>query len=154
VPPTAKRGRRTEGRKAVHTPLEFYLKLPQDLYRAGRKNKARLDYIRTMPPRTKDETWDMKIFERGGQTFVDSKSGGLSLFNFRNPQFGPFWWKIPKGTPLPADLHISLDDTPRKAHFTVRPLVDMRLDVFLGKLRELEVMAVPCFLDERNSEAI
>src|SRR5258705_1220252 len=49
-PPIRSQSSYGRGRKegtAVHTPLEFYLTLPVDLFRLGRKNRAKLDYIRT-----------------------------------------------------------------------------------------------------------
>jgi hypothetical protein len=136
----------------MHTPLEFYVVLPCDLFRLGRKTIAKMDYIRTTPPRTEEESWDIRIKENG---LVDAKSGGLSLFNFRNPRFGVLWWKIPKGTKLPPGLHVSLDEggSPGKRHFTVRPLYDMSLETYLEKLRELEPFAVPCFLGATDEKA-
>jgi len=93
----------------MHTPLEFYIKLPEDLFRLGRKSKAKMDYIRTTPPRPEDGKWDVRLIKQDGIDYVDSKSGGLSLFNRRDQGFGDLWWKIPKGTELPEGLHISFD---------------------------------------------
>ena len=39
----------------MHTPIEFYIKIPKDLFRAGTPTKPKFDYIRTMPPRTDDQ---------------------------------------------------------------------------------------------------
>jgi len=141
----------------MHTPLEFYVTIPQDLFRLGRKTKAKLDYIRTTPPRNMDtERWDIKIYEYNDVEYVDAQSGGLSLFNYRNPNHGNLWWKIPKGTKLPTGLHISLDEGGKKGerHFTVRPLSNMPLNVYLKKLSELETAAKPCFLSKPNTRAI
>ncbi len=138
----------------MHTPLEFYVKLPEDLFRLGRKTKAKMDYIRTTPPRSEESKWDLRIFKRDGKDYVDSKSGGLSLFNYRNPSLGSLWWKIPKGTNLPVGLHLSLDKggVEGKSHFTVRPLYDMPLEQYMEKLRELELSTSPCFLGATNSD--
>ncbi|WKE64630.1 hypothetical protein PVT67_13255 [Gallaecimonas kandeliae] len=139
----------------MHTPVEFYVTLPADLFRSGTKSKAKFDYIRTMPPRTDDQTWDIRIYDKNGVQFVDARSGGLSLFNYRNPRFGNFWWKLPKGTKVPSGLHISLDDGGRdgKHHFTVRPLMDMALTTFIEKLKALESQAIPSFLSASNEKA-
>ncbi len=138
----------------MHTPLEFYVKLPEDLFRLGRKTKAKMDYIRTTPPRPEDIKWDVRIFDRNGIKYVDSKSGGLSLFNYRNPGLGTLWWKLPKGTKLPTGLHVSIDKGGErgKSHFTVRPLYDMPLEQFLKRLRDLEPSAMPCFLGAINTD--
>ena len=89
----------------MHTPIQFYVTLPFDLFRLGRKSKAKFDYIRANPPRADEETWDVKVYEKNGVDFVDSKSGGLSLFNYRNPKFGTLWWKLPAKSKMPnADL--------------------------------------------------
>lgn len=140
----------------MHTPLEFYVTLPQDLYRLGRATKAKLNYLRTTPPRDIDtERWDIMIYESNDIKYVDSKSGGISLFNYRNPNQGHLWWKIAKGTKLPTGLHISLDEGGKKGqqHFTVRPLSDMPLTVYISKLLELEKAAKPCFLSKPNTQA-
>lgn len=136
----------------MHTPIEFYVNLPEDLFRLGRKTKAKMDYIRTTPPRPEDIKWDVRIFKRNGLDYVDSKSGGLSLFNYRNPGFGSLWWKLPKGTSLPTGLHVSLDTGGEvgKSHYTIRPLYDMPLSQYMDKLSELEQSACPCFLGSTN----
>ena len=138
----------------MHTPLAFYVKLPEDLFRLGRKTKAKMDYIRTTPPRPEDIKWDIRVIKRNGKDYVDSKSGGLSLFNYRNPTLGSLWWKIPKGTNLPVGLHVSLDKGGQagKSHYTVRPLYDMPFELYFEKLRELEQASCPCFLGTTDSD--
>ena len=128
----------------MHTSIDFYVVLPCDLFRLGRRTKAKMDYIRPTPPRGEEESWDVRIGQDG---LVDCKSGGLSLFNYRNPSFGAMWWKIPRGTRMPVGLHVSMDagGSATKRHFTVRPLYDMPLEIYLEKLRELEASAVACF---------
>lgn len=132
----------------MHTPVKFYVSLPFDLFRLGRQARAKFDYIRTSPPRDLEHVWDVKIYSKNGVDFVDSRSGGLSLFNYRNPRFGNLWWKLPEKTKMPHGLHVSLDEggVNGKYHFTVRPLYDMPLDLYLSKLVELESNALPCFL--------
>ncbi|HCE3205294.1 TPA: hypothetical protein NKQ48_004640 [Vibrio parahaemolyticus] len=86
--------------------------------------------------------------------FVDCKSGGLFLFNYRNPRFGTLWWKIPQHTKMPNGLHVSLDEggSKGKHHFTIRPLQDMPLSLYLTKLQQLESSARPCFINSPNSQ--
>lgn len=86
---------------------------------------------------------------------IAAESGGLSLFSYRNPGMGSLWWKLPKGTRLPAGLLISLDKggSPGKRHFTVRPVHDMPLALYLEKLRELETRCIPAFLGSTNERA-
>lgn len=136
----------------MHTPVEYYIVFPVDLYRLGRKTKAKLDYVRTIPPRDESQKWDVRIHRPFDVDYVDSKSGGVSLFNWRNPSQGSLWWKIPKGTELPEGLVLSLDagGTTGKSHYTVRPSFDMPLSDFIDKLAELEERAVPCFLGASN----
>lgn len=139
----------------MHTPIQFYVTLPIDLFRMGRKKKAKLDYIRTTPPRDEEnQVWDLRVYEKNGMTYVDSQSGGLSLFNYRNPKFGTLWWKIPKSTKMPNGIHVSLDEGGKngKHHFTVRPLYDMPYSLYLEKLQQLESSAVPCFLGLPDSQ--
>ncbi|WHI45964.1 hypothetical protein [Microbulbifer sp. VAAF005] len=86
----------------MHTPIEFYLKTPVELYRAGTPTKSNFDYIRTMPPRTGDQTYDIKINSETG--VVDHTSGGVSLFDKPKMDFSPDWWVIPPKTELPPGL--------------------------------------------------
>lgn len=118
----------------MHTPIEFYVKLPVDLFRGGTPKKHKFDYLRTMPPREEDQTYDVKIDPKSG--LIDHKSGGLSLFNKPNYSFGNDWWVIPNGTKLPPEFTLSKDLTDGKfrGHYTIRALVDMPLDVWKEKL--------------------
>lgn len=136
----------------MHTPLEYYIIFPVNLYRAGRKTKAKVDYVRTIPPRDETQKSDVRIYKKFGTDYVDSKSGGVSVFNWRNPSLGSLWWKIPRGTELPDGLILSLDagGTSGKSHYTVRPTFDMTLSDFIDKLSDLEESAVPCFLGASN----
>tara|TARA_Y100001956_G_C4028809_1_gene145296 strand:- start:94 stop:519 length:426 start_codon:yes stop_codon:yes gene_type:complete len=139
----------------MHTPVQFYMAIPEDLFRLGRKTTPKLDYIRPTPPRDeKQDAWDVRVYEKNGVSYIDSQSGGLSLFNYRNPQFGNLWWKIPKSTKLPSGLHISLDKGGKegKFHFTIRPLHDMPYYSYLEKLKQLESSAIPSFLSVPKSE--
>lgn len=55
------------------TPIQFYVKLPADLYRAGTPTKHKFDSLRTMPPRTEEKTYDVKINPKTG--FIDHTAG-------------------------------------------------------------------------------
>lgn len=39
----------------MHTPIQFYLKVPVDLFRSGTPTRHKFDYFRTMPPRNEDQ---------------------------------------------------------------------------------------------------
>jgi len=120
----------------MHTPIEFYVKLPADLFRGGTPTKHKFDYLRTMPPRNETQTYDVKINPKNG--FIDHTSGGLSLFNTPNFGFGPDWWVIPAGTKLPPEFTLSKDLTDGKfrGHYTIRALVDMPVTTWKQKLTE------------------
>lgn len=120
----------------MHTPIEFYVKLPADLFRGGTPTKHKFDYLRTLPPRDEDQTYDVKLNPVSG--LIDRTSGGLSLFNAPNYGFGPDWWVIPAGTRLPPEFTLSKDLTDGKfrGHYTIRALVDMPVTTWKKKLSE------------------
>jgi len=134
----------------MHTPIEFYLVFPVDLYRRGEQGRLKLDYVRTHPPRKAEEVWDVEI--KNG--LVQKESGGNSTFNRPNAKFGVWWYRIPKGTPLPDGLHLSKDHTDGdfRGHYTIRPFTNMTLDAFKAKLKLLGESAVPAFLASDNKE--
>lgn len=120
----------------AHTPIEFYVILPVDLFRGGTPTKHKFDYIRTMPPRQSDEVFDIKIDPK--TNVIDHKSGGLSLFNVPNYAFGSHWWIVPAGTQLPYGFTLSKDLTSGKfkGHYTIRAMADMPLSVWKKTLLE------------------
>lgn len=120
----------------MHTPIEFYLKIPVDLFRAGTPTKPKFDYLRTMPPRTDVQVYDVKIDPKTKK--IDSKSGGLSLFNTPNFSFGKNWWFLPKGTPMPPGFTVSKDSTNGKfkGHYSIRSLSDIHIDVWKKTLKQ------------------
>lgn len=119
----------------MHTPIEFYIKIPADLFRGGTPTKPKFDYLRTMPPRGEDQVYDVKVDPK--TNVIDSKSGGLSLFNSPNFAFGQDWWVVPKGTPLPPGFTISKDLTDGKfrGHYTIRSLSDIHVDIWKRTLK-------------------
>jgi len=120
----------------MHTPMEFYIKTPVDLFRAGTPTRSKFDYIRTMPPRTEDQRYDMKIDPV--TKIIDNKSGGMSLFNSPNMAFSPNWWVIPRATALPPGFTVSKDltDGVFKGHYTIRSLRPIKLDLWKKILLE------------------
>ena len=120
----------------MHTPIKFYFKLPVDLFRGGTPTKHKFDYLRTMPPRTKDQIYDVKVNPKTKK--IDHTSGGLSLFDMPNYRFGPDWWVIPAGTILPPEFTLTKDlsDGKFRGHYTIRARTDMHIDVWKRKLIE------------------
>jgi hypothetical protein len=118
----------------VHTPIQFYVRIPADLFRGGTPTKPKFDYLRTMPPRTADETYDVKIDPV--TRMIDHTSGGLSLFDSPDFSFGPDWWVIPAGTELPPGFTVSKDLTNGKfkGHYTIRSMNDIHEDVWKREL--------------------
>ena len=118
----------------MHTPIEFYVKLPADLFRGGTPTKHKFDYLRTAPPRNEGQTYDVKLNPNNG--LIDRKSGGLSLFNTPNYKFGGDWWVIPNGTRLPPEFTLSKDLTDGKfrGHYTIRALIDLPVNIWKQNL--------------------
>lgn len=127
----------------------FFEKLPVDLFRHGTATNPQLNKPRTMPPRQLGEVHDIIIFKKDGVDWVDSSSGGISLFNLPNPRFGNRWWKLPKGTKIPVGLRVSRDKgmnhVTGQIHYTIRPLHTMPLSSFIQKLEQLSAFASPTF---------
>lgn len=120
----------------MHTPVKFFVKIPADLYRAGTPTKPRFDYIRTMPPRTDEQVYDVKIDPKTNK--IKANTGGLSLFSSPNYSFGDDWWVVPQGVPLPSGFTISQDLTNGKlrGHYTIRTMKDIPLDLWKKTLGE------------------
>lgn len=120
----------------MHTPIEFFVRIPADLFRSGAPSKPRFDYIRTMPPRDITQTYDLKIDPV--TNLIDAKSGGLSMFDSPNYSFGPDWWVVPIGTKLPPGFTISKDLTDGKfrGHYTIRSLSNIHIDKWKAALKE------------------
>ena len=120
----------------MHTPIKFYVKIPVDLYRAGTPTKPKFDYIRTSPPRTDDQIYDVKIDPKTQK--IDCKTGGLSLFNAPNYSFGNDWWVVKEGTQLPLGYTISKDATNGKfkGHYTIRSMKDIHIEEWKRVLGE------------------
>jgi len=73
----------------------------------------------------------------------------ISIFDRERSGFGGFWWRISKGTKIPAGLRISMDFNPKLSsnptHYTIRPLFDMPLMQYITLLEELALSAEQTF---------
>jgi hypothetical protein len=132
------------------TVIEMYVKvIPVNLYRNGTKNSPRLHKLRTMPPRTIEQSFDIQIYQKNGTDYVSKDTGGISTFDREKPGFGEFWWVIPKGTKIPSGLRVSMDFNPKPnmnpTHYTIRPLHDMPLSRYIDLLEELAESAERTF---------
>lgn len=127
----------------------YFNQLPTDLFRHGSTKGPRLDKPRTMPPRQLGQKYDIRIYEKDGVEWVESNSGGISLFNKPDPRFGDRWWRLAKGTKIPEFLKISRDKSmnplTEHIHYTIRPIHDMPLATFIVYLRKLSAFATPTF---------
>lgn len=133
-----------------HTVVEMYVKVvPVNLFRNGGKNSPQLHKLRTMPPRTIEQSFDIQIYSSNGIDYVSKDTGGISTFDREKSGFGEFWWKIPKGTKIPTGLRISMDFNPKPSigptHYTIRPLHDMPLTKYISLLEELAMSAESLF---------
>jgi hypothetical protein len=125
-----------KGLIAMQTPVEFYVRLPVNLYRAGTPTRPKFDYLRTMPPRTEEQAYDVKVDTSTG--LIDHRSGGLSLFDKPNLDYSDDWWLVPAGTKLPPGFTLSKDTTGNKfrGHFSIRALHDMPIDLWKKTLAD------------------
>ena len=127
----------------------YFETLPVDLFRHGSTTSPQMTKPRTMPPRQLGEVHDVKVYDKNGEVWVDHHSGGISLFNKPNQRFGNRWWKLPKGSSIPAALRVSRDKgmnpVTGQIHYTVRPAYDMPLALFIQGLAALSTLAVPDF---------
>lgn len=134
----------------MHTPVEFYIKTPVDLYRRGGASKPRFDYIRTSPPREAPQKFDLAVKVQRGKMIIDHKSGGLSLFDKPDFRSGKDWWLIPKGTQLPSGFTVSKDTTGGsfRGHYSIRSLMDIDVEKWkkeLGKWAEENAVHINTF---------
>lgn len=137
----------------MHTPIEFYIKIPVDLYRRGGQKKPRFDYIRTSPPREAPQKFDLTVRIKSGKMIIDHKSGGLSLFNKPDFRSGKDWWVIPKGTELPPGYTVTKDYTGEsfKGHYSIRSMADIDIEKWkeeLGEWAEENAIHVNTFTGE------
>lgn len=107
---------------------------PIELWRMGIKNSPRVDKVR-VPPRPPGATIDIQTHSKGGEVWVKAGSGGISLFDGKNPRLnGDYWWRIPANSPIPNELKITknhLDRITGLTHYRIEPIFDMPLDLFV-----------------------
>lgn len=96
-----------------------------ELYRWGNASSPKLDNIRP------DE---LGTFQRGGQTWVEHDSGGISTYSSNRPGQKNVW-RLPRGSSFPSRLHIVND---AGEHWLIEPAADMPMDEYLSLLRELQ----------------
>ena len=98
--------------------ISFLYTVPDDLFRLGNSNSAKLDHVRAT---------DVNTDERNGVSIVISNGKGISLFTEKGVEhFRNGWlWKIPSGTPIPSGLALYNN---RGAHYMICPTQDMALD--------------------------
>lgn len=127
----------------------YFDRLPVDLFRHGSTASPQLHKPRTLPPRQLGQKYDIRIYEKNGIEWVDSESGGISLFNKPDLRFGDHWWKLAKNTEIPSFLKVSRDkginSVTGQIHYTIRPIHDMPLLTFINGLKKLSALAVPNF---------
>lgn len=90
---------------------------------------------------------DIETFQKDGVLWVNSASGGVSLFDIiGNPSASWDYYKINAGTAIPLGLVITKDKTlkpknktnePAPTHYSIRPHWDMPLKQFLMLLDDL-----------------
>ena len=89
---------------------------------------------------------DIKTYTKGGVVWVDSKSGGISLFDKKGIPVAKWeFYKLLAGTEIPHGLVITKDDWKEQFqayHYTIRPHWDMPLTKFLMLLDKLAVKLV------------
>lgn len=97
---------------------------PVDLFRWGNASSPKLDNVRPT---------DLGTFKHDGQDWVEGKSGGVSLFS--SDAGRPNTWRLPKGTPVPAQLDVYDDGAESRNHWLIRPAVNMPMAEFQSLLR-------------------
>ena len=86
---------------------------------------------------------DIKTYHKGGELWVDSKSGGISLFDKLGvPNKKWFYYRLDIGTKIPHGLYIVKDSYNKRHksfHYSIKASWDMPLKKFLMLLDELAV---------------
>ena len=126
----------------------FLRTAPCNLFRLGNSTKSKIDVVRTSPPRAADEKVDIEsFFHANGEQWVDSQTGGVSLFNQPMLRMGKYWYMIPINTEIPTGLVITQDgqlsSSGDAVHYSVRPSHDMSLRHYVGLLQLLLPHAKP-----------
>ena len=84
---------------------------------------------------------DISTYPKNGESWVDSESGGVSLFDVLGvPASRWDYYRLPVGINIPVGLVITKDSYNKKyksTHYSIRPNWDMPLKKFVGLLDEL-----------------
>lgn len=84
---------------------------------------------------------DIKTYQKGGEIWIDSKSGGISLFDKLGvPNKKWLYYKLGAGTKIPNGLYIVKDNYNARHesfHYSIKAGWDMPLTKFLMLLDEL-----------------
>lgn len=84
---------------------------------------------------------DIRTYNKGNEEWVDSKSGGISLFDVIGIPVKKWnYYKLPKGAKIPYGLVITKDELNpgfNATHYSIRPHWDMPLTKFLMLLDDL-----------------
>lgn len=84
---------------------------------------------------------DIKTYPRGGELWIDSKSGGVSLFDKLGvPNSKWLYYRLSSGLKIPHGLHITKDSFNKRHesfHYSIRASWDMPLTKFLMLLDKL-----------------
>jgi len=100
-----------------------YTTFVADLYRSGNSTSPRLDHLRP--------DHDAHVYEKNGVKWIRADGNGISTFTSHDPRKRN-WWKIPKGTVIPAKLKLVSDRRPgHEHHFMIAPSIDMLLSEFV-----------------------
>ena len=130
---------------------------PIELWRLGAKNSPRLDKVR-VPPRHASDKVDIETYTKHGQVWVKAGSGGVSLFNEKNPRLnGEHWWRIPANSPIPPELKITKNRKDRLTgltHYRIEPIFDLPFDLFIYLLTIFSKNAEKAFLTVHVPEVV
>ena len=86
---------------------------------------------------------DIRTYKKNGEQWIDSKSGGVSLFDKLGvPNKKWLYYRLSIGTDVPKGLYVTKDGFNRKHksyHYSIKAAWDMPLKKFLMLLDELAV---------------
>lgn len=90
---------------------------------------------------------DIRTYQKSGEIWIDSKSGGVSLFDKLGvPNKKWLYYKLKNGTKIPHGLYITKDSFNRKNesfHYSIKASWDMPLKKFLMLLDVLATNLIP-----------
>jgi len=96
---------------------------PVNLYRMGNANSPRMNRVRPK---------DVKLYERNGELWVASNSGGISTFSVLGR--GKNWWQLDEGTAISGELRLVND---YGNHWLWEPVYSMPLNDYENALQAI-----------------